>query len=128
MAPLPKGFSFQATPIRAALSEGRKADAVRLVTELLRTGKADPVVQGIAADLIAPRAKRGRGRPKSLPAHWLEIGEEFGWKRDYGVSYEDAIEALAKKFGYSATHVRSSIKIFDAAKDAHEEATAEYYE
>lgn len=125
MAPLPKGFSIKAVPIQAALSEGRTKDAERLTVELLRTGKADAAVQRIAADMISPPKKRGRGRPKALPAHWHEIGEEFSWLRDDGVLYETAVERLSTKFGYSETHVRSAVRIFDAAKDAHREATAE---
>lgn len=121
MAPLPKGFSLQAIPVRAAMSEGRTRDATDLVCEILRSGRADKVIQGIAADLLKP-AKKARGRRKSLPRHWLEIGEAFHTLRDDGVGYEKSIETVAVKFGYSTTHIRTAITTFDHARD--EAATA----
>jgi hypothetical protein len=124
MAPLPKGFSLQASPIQAALSEGRTEDAKTLVVAILRTGKADYVVQGLAADLLKP-PKSPRGRKKALPRHWLEIGEQFGWLRNDGVPYEEALRQVAKKFGYSETHVRTAIRTYQEAKEAHDEASRE---
>jgi hypothetical protein len=116
MAKLPDGFSMRAVPIRAALSEGRTEDARTAIVELLRAGKADKVVQRLAADLLKP-TKRGRGRRKSLPRHWYEIGEEFGLLRDDGVKCEDARQQVARKFGYSETHVRKAIATYENAKD-----------
>jgi hypothetical protein len=110
MAPMPKGFSVQASPIKAALSEGRTEDAKTLLVDILRAGKADYVVQGLAADMLRP-PKRARGRKPALPRHWLDIGEEFHWLRDDGVRYEDALRQLAEKFGYSETHVRKAVRL-----------------
>lgn len=124
MALLPPSFSLQAVPIRAALSEGRTDDAKTLIVELLRSGRADRVVQGIAADLLKP-AKKARGRQKATPRHWLDIGDHFHLLRDDGVLYEEALELTAKKFGYSETHIRSSVTVYDRAKDDHDEATRE---
>lgn len=124
MAPLPKGFSLQALPIEAALSEGRTEDAKTLVVEILRSGKADPIVQGLAADLLKP-AKRPRGRKRALPRYWLDIGEQFGWLRNNGVPYDEALRQVATKFGYSETHVRTAIRTYQEAKEAHDEASRE---
>jgi hypothetical protein len=124
MAPLPKGFSQQATPVNAAISEGRTADAVTLVVEILRTGKADAAVQRLAADLLKP-AKRKRGRKKALPRHWLDIGEQFRWLRDDGVLYEEALRRVATKFGCSETHVRTSVAMYEQAREEHDEAHRE---
>ncbi|QKD04274.1 hypothetical protein [Mesorhizobium loti] len=119
MAPLPKGFSLQVLPIEAALSEGRTEDAKTLMVDVLRSGKADAVVQRLAADMLKP-PKRPRGRKKALPRYWLEIGEQFGWLRDDGVLYEEALRKLAKKFGCSETHVRKAVTTFQEAKEAHD--------
>lgn len=124
MAKLPPGFSLQAFPIEQAISEGRMEDAKTLIVKILLAGKADTVVQKIAAQLIKP-PKRKRGRRKTLPHHWHNIGEGFHWLRDKGTKYEDALSQLADKFGYSEGHIRNSIAEYDAAKAAHDEATAE---
>ncbi|OQM77558.1 hypothetical protein [Manganibacter manganicus] len=127
MAPLPKGFSLQALPISAAIAEGRTKDAERLTYDILNAGNADKVVQKIAADMIR-RHKRPRGRKKSLPQFWLQIGEQFSWLRSDGVKYEDALRQVADEFGYSETHVRKAIKEYDDAREASEDATRELYE
>ncbi|CAN7701059.1 hypothetical protein [Mesorhizobium sp. LjNodule214] len=119
MAPFPKVFSLQASAIKSALSEGRTKDARDLIVDILRSGKADTVVQGLAADLLKP-AKRARGRKASLTRHWFEIGEQFHRLRDDGVRYEDAMHQLAEKFGYSETHIRKAVSGFDSAKEAHD--------
>ncbi|ODT06971.1 MAG: hypothetical protein ABS58_09280 [Mesorhizobium sp. SCN 65-20] len=126
MAPLPKSFSLQAFPIEAAISEGREEDAKTMICEILRAGRADAVVQGLAADLIKDPVKRGRGRRKALPPHWLAISEEFYQLRDDGIKYAKAIETVARKFGYSESQIRRAIAVFDEAKAAHDESTAEY--
>ena len=119
MAPLPKGFSLQASPIQAALSEGRTEDAKTLVVAILRSGKADYVVQALAADLLKP-PKRPRGRKKALTRHWYEIGEQFHRLRDDGVKYEDAMHQLSEKFVFSESHIRKAVAEFDRAKEAHD--------
>lgn len=127
MAKLPDTFSLAAFPIECALSEGRKEDAKRLICELLREGKADRVVQRIAADMISNKPRK-RGRPKSQVKHWLDIGEEFHSLRGDGVKYEDALLQLSEKFGYSETNIRNAVHTYDEARRAHDEATAEYYD
>jgi hypothetical protein len=116
MVPLPRGFSLQANPIRSALSEGRTEDAKRLTAEILRTGKADHVVQGIAADLLRP-PKRAPGRQKSLPRFWFEIGEVFHDLRRDGLSFEEATEAAAEQFGFSERHIRNAVSFYDKTQD-----------
>ena len=122
MAKLPPGFSLQAIRIQSALSEGRTADARKLVLDLLRAGTADRVVQGIAANMLKP-PKRGRGRQKTMPQHWFDIGQDFHDLRSRGQLYETVLATLAAKYGFSETHVRNAVRIFDEAKDAHDEAT-----
>jgi hypothetical protein len=117
MAKLPPNFSLQALPIESALSEGRDADARRLLVEVLKAGKADRVVQRIAADLISP-PKRKRGRRSTLPKHWLDIAEDFEARRGAGTRYEDALRETSEKFGYGETHVRSCVAMFDEAREA----------
>jgi hypothetical protein len=112
MAKLPPSFSLQAVPIKAAISEGRIEDAKRLVVDLLRAGKADKVVQGIAADLIRP-GKRLPGRPKTLPQFWIEIGEDFHRMREAGVRYETVLAELGAKYGFSESHIRNCIATYD---------------
>lgn len=112
MAKLPPSFSIQANPIRSAISEGRTEDAKRLAAELLRKGTADKVVQGLAAELLRP-PKRQRGRRKSLPRFWFEIGEVFHDLRRDGLSYEDSIEAAAEQFGFSERHVQRAVAFYD---------------
>lgn len=116
MAKIPESFSLQAVPITAALSEGRTEDARTLIVDLLRSGTADRVVQGLAANMLKP-AKRGRGRQKALPHHWIAIAEEFHDLRDKGVKYEEAIAFVEKKFGYSETHIRNSVFAYDRTRD-----------
>ncbi|CDZ60299.1 Hypothetical protein NGAL_HAMBI2605_09390 [Neorhizobium galegae bv. orientalis] len=122
MAKFPPGFSLQASPIKSALSEGRVHDARRMVVDLLKTGKADEVVQAIAADLLAP-PKRSRGRRKTMPAYWFEIAEEFYHLRWAGRRYEDALALVADKYGYSESHCRNAIAQYDEAKAAADEAS-----
>ncbi|MGO6816329.1 hypothetical protein ACCS67_15785 [Rhizobium brockwellii] len=121
MAKLPPSFSSQAVPIQAALSEGRTEDAKRMVIELLRTGIADRVVQAIAADLIRP-PKRRRGRQKTLPQYWFDIGEDFHHLRGNGRGYEETLAELATKYGFSESHIRNAVAEYDVAKQAHDEA------
>ncbi|MGO7185942.1 hypothetical protein ACCT14_32025 [Rhizobium brockwellii] len=115
MAKLPDGFSLQALPIESALAEGRTEDAKTAIVAILLTGKADKVVQRIAAEMIKP-PKRKRGRKPALARHWLEIGEEFRLLRDDGVKYDDALRLLSAKFGYSETHVRKAVAEYDEAR------------
>lgn len=122
MAKLPPSFSLQAAPIEAALSEGRTEDARRLVVDLLRAGKADRVTQAIAADLIRP-PKRKRGRQKTLPQHWFDIGEDFNHLRGIGRGYEETLAELAAKYGFSESHIRNAAAEYEAAKRAHDDAT-----
>ncbi|MBB3562348.1 hypothetical protein FHX06_003679 [Rhizobium sp. BK512] len=112
MAKLPPSFSLQAIDIRSALSQGRTEDARRMVIELLLAGKADRVVQGIAADLLKP-AKRSAGRPKALPAFWIEIGEDFHQMREAGVRYDTVLSELGAKYGFSESHIRNAISTYD---------------
>ncbi|MGO6684206.1 hypothetical protein [Rhizobium leguminosarum] len=115
MARLPDGFSLQALPIESALAEGRTEDAKTAIVAILLTGKADKVVQRLAAEMIKP-PKRKRGRRPALARHWLEIGEEFRLLRDDGMKYEEALVLLSKKFGYSETHVRKAVAEYDQAR------------
>lgn len=125
MAPLPKNFSLQAVPIKAALSEARDADAERLVCEILRSGKADHVVQALAADMIM-RVKRPRGRRKALRHFWREIGEQFTQLRADDVKYEDALRQVAEKFGYSESHCRNAIRDYEEVMQANSEALSQF--
>jgi hypothetical protein len=121
MAKLPDDFSLQALPIESALSEGRTEDARRLLVEALLRGKADRVVQKLAADMLSPKPRK-RGRQKTLRQYWFEIGEHFHDLRRHGAKYEDAMRMTAKKFCFSESHVRAAVSEFDAAKAAHDEA------
>ncbi|TAT97902.1 hypothetical protein ELI49_29675 (plasmid) [Rhizobium ruizarguesonis] len=60
MAKLPDGFSLQALPIESALAEGRTEDAKTAVVAILLTGKADKVVQRLAAEMIKPPKRTGQ--------------------------------------------------------------------
>ncbi|MGV1793809.1 hypothetical protein [Rhizobium sp. A37_96] len=115
MAKLPDGFSLQAIAIESALAEGRTEDAKTAIIEVLLSGKADKVVQRLAAEMIRP-PKRKRGRRPALTRHWLEIGEQFHSMREDGVKYEEALLLLARKFGYSETHVRKAIANYGGAQ------------
>lgn len=119
MAPFPKGLSLQAMPIQSAIAEGRTADAVTLLVDILRAGNADGTTQGLAADLLKP-AQRRRGRKSAQTRHWYEIGEQFHRLRRDSIRYEDALRLLAQKFGYSETHIRKAVAEFDAAKEAND--------
>lgn len=121
MARLPPGYSLQASPIESALAEGRTEDARRMVVDLLKAGTADPVVQAIAADLIRP-PKRPRGRRKTLPQHWFDIGQDFHHLRGTGRGYEETLAELAAKYGFSESHIRNAVSEYDAAKQAHDDA------
>lgn len=112
MPKLPPTFSVQAIPIRSALLEGRNEDAKRLTIELLRAGKADKVVQSIAAEMIKP-PKRPPGRPRTLPAFWIEIGEDFYRMREAGVRYDTVLAELVAKYGFSETHIRNALATYD---------------
>ncbi|TCP87291.1 hypothetical protein C8J31_105153 [Rhizobium sp. PP-CC-2G-626] len=121
MAKLPDDFSLQAFPIESALSEGRTEDARRLLVEILLAGKAGKVTQKLAAEMLAPKARK-RGRKKSFKQYWFEIGSHFHWLRGQGEKYDDAMRMTAEKFCYSESHVRKAVSEFDVAKAAHDEA------
>jgi len=122
MPKLPPSFSLQASPIESALAEGRTEDAKRMVVELLKAGKADRVVQAIAADLIKP-PKRPRGRRKTLPQHWFEIAQDFHHLRGTGFGYEETLAKLALKYGFSESHIRNAVSEYNTAQAAHDETT-----
>ncbi|WP_146206491.1 hypothetical protein [Ochrobactrum sp. POC9] len=122
MAKLPFVVSIQAIPIEAALAEGRTEDAKTMVVERLLSGDADPTVQKIAAELIKPK-KGGRGRRKAHTRYWLDIGEMYNDLRDQQMKREEALAQVADHFGVSETHVRTAVKEYDAAKEAHDEAS-----
>lgn len=124
MAKLPEGYSLQASPIETALSEGRTEDAKTLIYEVLMSGRADEVVQRLAAAMIKP-ATKSRGRQKALPHHWFDIGTEFHSLRSSSVNYEDALRFVADRFGYSETHCRKAIREFEEAKAEHDKANRE---
>lgn len=83
-----------------------------MVVDLLRAGKADKVVQSIAAEMIKP-PKRPPGRPKTLPAFWIEIGEDFYRMREAGVRYDTVLSELVAKYGFSETHIRNALAVYD---------------
>ncbi|MGB3273849.1 MAG: hypothetical protein WBA66_13280 [Xanthobacteraceae bacterium] len=116
MAPLPREFDTFAVAARAALSEGRREDAITVIVERLRTGNASAEMQAIAADLLRPPQKRGKGRPKSQPQFWYEIGTDLDDLMGGGLTYENAIEALAKKYGVSERHVGNAARYYRDAK------------
>lgn len=122
MPKLPPSYSLQASPIRSALAEGRTEDAKRMVVELLIAGRADRIVQSIAANMIKP-PKRPRGRRKTLPQYWFDIGQDFHHLRDDGRGYEDTLAELSAKFGFSETHIRNAVVEYDAAMASHNEDT-----
>lgn len=122
MAKLPFLVSIQAIPIEAALSEGRTEDAKTMVVERLLAGNADQSVQRIAAELIKPKTS-GRGRRKARTRYWLDIGEMYNELRDQQLKREEALAQVADRFGVSETHVRTAVKEYDAAKEAHDEAS-----
>jgi len=124
MARIPGGFSSQAFAIESAIHEGRDGDARNLLFKALSAGNADEQTQTLAARYFAPQTRR-RGRPKSAPAHWFDIGVEFHSMRGCGVKYEDALGELSEKFGRSETNIRTAVAYYDEAKAAHDEATAE---
>ncbi|MCO5145545.1 MAG: hypothetical protein M9895_05115 [Aquamicrobium sp.] len=127
MAKLPPNLSLQAFPIEEALAEGRKGDAERLICEILLSGKADNVVQRLAAEMIRP-PKKGKGRPKSLPQHWFDIGTDFDDFRSRGMKYEEAMRELERRYGFSDATLRKAITFYNDARSAHDAATAEYYD
>ncbi|EXL09985.1 hypothetical protein [Aquamicrobium defluvii] len=127
MAKLPPNFSMQAIPIEAAIEEGRPDDAKRLICEVLLSGKADKVVQRLAAEMIRP-PKKGRGRPKSLPQHWFDIGSDYDDLRSRGMKYEDVMAELERRYGFADATLRKAIAFYNEARAAHDEATAEYYD
>lgn len=120
MPKLPDTFSLQAISIRSALQEGRIEDARTLVVDLLRAGQADRAVQALAADMLKPTPRK-RGRPKALPQHWYEIGMMFDRLRDDGESYEIALAEVANHFGYSETHARNCVEVYENARAEHDE-------
>ncbi|WP_412048656.1 hypothetical protein ACK6D9_11710 [Hoeflea sp. Naph1] len=122
MAKLPETFSLQAIPIQAAISEGRTEDAKTLIAAILSEGRADKVVQRLAA-LMIKRPKAKRGRKTALPRHWLEIGPDFHSMRDDGQRYEDVMHELAMRYGYSETHIRKAVALYDQAVEEAEEAS-----
>ncbi|MEW9614915.1 hypothetical protein AB3G45_13905 [Shinella sp. S4-D37] len=124
MARLPDGFSLQALPIEAALSEGRTEDAKTAIVALLKAGTADKVVQRLAAEMIKP-PKRKRGRQKAHTRYWFDIGEEFHSLRGRGEKYEDVLLLLSKKFCHSESHIRKAVAEYNEAKAAADEASRE---
>lgn len=122
MAKLPDTFSLQAIPIHTAISEGRTEDAKTLIVAILSEGRADKVVQRIAASMIkGPKAKRGR--KTSLPRHWLDIGPDFHSMRENGERYDDVLRELAKRYGYSETHIRKAVALYNQAIEDAAEAS-----
>jgi hypothetical protein len=93
-----------------------------MIVEILRSGKADAVVQKIAADMLKP-PKRNRGRQKTQPQFWYEIGQDFHERRDIGVKYEDAIRLTSDRFCFSESHVRNAIEYYDRALAEADEAS-----
>lgn len=124
MAQIPGGFSSKAFAIECAIHEGRDGDARNLIYQALSAGNADRQTQQLAARYFEAKT-RSRGRPKAAPAHWFDIGTEFYSMRGQSVKYEDALRLCAEKFGRSKSGIRSAIKYFDEAKQAHDEASAE---
>jgi|SRR4051812_46873131 hypothetical protein len=107
--------------IEYLLHQGRKRDAIAKAVAALRAGTASVPVQALVADMLLP-APKGRGRPKALPRDWYEIGVAFQDLRDGGMTYEDAVPALAKKFGSSESAVEKTVRMYRAAvKEAHED-------
>lgn len=115
MANLPHLFSVHAAEIQGAISEGRTEDAKRLAAGILAIGNADSAVQKIAAELLRPSPK-GRGRPTSLPKHWIEIAQEYEEERHKGNNHELALEIVAKYFGYSPTHVDNCRRAYEQTR------------
>jgi hypothetical protein len=118
MAPLPRKFDRHVVAARAALAEGRREDAITVIIERLRAGSASAEMQAIAAELLRPPRKRGKGRPKSQPQFWYEIGTDLDALMSDGKSYEAATEAIARKYGVSERHVGNAARYYRDAKNS----------
>ena len=122
MAPLQKPFSVAAQPIAAALNEGRAEDALHALVRQLETGKADKVVQALAAKWIATLgvrpgdAKALRGGRKELPKEWLDVAEMVGGLQDDGETYERAVAKTKEHFGYTERHIQKCVAMRRAAQ------------
>ncbi len=124
MAELRFTFDAKAFAIECMINEGRKADALTAICEQLRAG-ASLSVQKLAADFLLPSARK-KGRPKTNPKHWLEIGDKFNLMLDDGKTWETILVHLSAKYGYSESQIRRAKKVYDEATRRHDEAVREF--
>jgi hypothetical protein len=115
MAKLPP-FCRHASHVRGLLGEGRRPEAVAYASEQLRQGVASRLFLDAVADLLEPMPSK-RGRPKTTaPAKWLEIGPDFESMTDEGMTYEQARDALADKYGQGARTIERAVAFYRDAK------------
>ncbi|CDX45290.1 hypothetical protein MPLSOD_90063 [Mesorhizobium sp. SOD10] len=96
------------------LRSGREVEARAYVADILRSGRASPAMQALAADLInSPIPTRRRGRKViERPREWMAIGSAFEAYRDQGMTYEAALEEVMNHFGTKKTSTENAINFY----------------
>lgn len=111
-------FDFEAAKIRAALDEGRRHDAAKMIVEKMRreghhSEEFIKTVAGFFGALLHRKRTGERGRPKGKkpPRFWSEIGDEYRRLRDEGKGYNEAVDTVAKdpRFPHTASVIKNTV-------------------
>jgi len=105
--------SLVAHKARQLLDDGYRDEATELVQKHLRSSAyiSAPAFLSLVADLL-DKPKKGRGRPKTTPERWYEIGLSYHSLRGEGLTYEDAVQRLVESKHASASKIERTLRYF----------------
>ena len=108
-----------AIEVRNALDEGRIEDAKRIAIKNLRAGFHSQPFADVIAEMLGAKPRKGEnGRSRrKYPPGWLDIGHDFQRLQKSGLTYEEAREQLAKKYGKSERTIETVRAFFKKSDD-----------
>lgn len=114
MAKLPK-IDVEAIWIRDLLNKGQRYAAKVRAEVAMASGKAGEETKKLAAELANTR--RGR-QPYGAKHRWIEIGQDNDEMREAGLSYEERIAELSKKYLLGdISKVKTALAKYEAAME-----------
>jgi hypothetical protein len=103
-------FDASAVLIRSLLDQGRREEARQMIIE--EASNSSEFVQLIVDEFVKIKT-RGKGAPqKKLPPHYIEIGTDFEGLTGEGMTYDAAINTLAKKYSAGRHRIVKTVAFF----------------
>ena len=105
-------IDLTAIEIKRLLNHRKRDEAIQLARQALTSGNAGSETQKLALELISS----SRGRPKTGPYKWMEIGHANYWLEAQSMPRRDRYLHLLKEFpDVGEKHIEKCITIYNSA-------------